>query len=367
VTIDLASPLFRHQYVTGQGPMRLTTTGVLPTGLALATDYWIIVQNDPLQRDIRFATSQANADNGIAINITAATGGGTHTITPEGGLPTGLSTGTDYFIVNVVEKTLSFSDQDVDPARDEIDFGEDHDYGFEEGPFQLTTTGVLPAGLALLTDYWKLTSLPPSDSDEVIRLQATKGGAAVDITAAAGGGIHTLTPKRITAGDRFGFALTAGGAVIAITTNTGGGTHILTPQNQIPAEVVTPYLGSTFPADPKTSQIFDLQFTQSADVMFIAHKNHPPMKLFRTDHDEWTLEEIVFDWPAFEPENLDPLLNVISDDEVGNNQLIASDPIFTADMVGGFFKQRVQLAGRYALWVPGADPYGSGKWLGEIF
>src|SRR6185437_4292798 len=37
-----------------------------------------------------------------------------------------------------------------------------------------------------------------------------------------------------------------------------------------PVEVVTPYL---------ESEVFDLHFTQSADVLYLAHSSHPPQKL----------------------------------------------------------------------------------------
>lgn len=57
--------------------VRLTTTGVLPTGLAADTDYWVIVVDADT---ISLATSAANALADTAIDITAAAGGGTHTL-----------------------------------------------------------------------------------------------------------------------------------------------------------------------------------------------------------------------------------------------------------------------------------------------
>ena len=58
--------------------VQLTTTGTLPTGLSLATDYFVIkVDNDTIQ----LATSFANAVAGTQVDITAASGGGTHTLT----------------------------------------------------------------------------------------------------------------------------------------------------------------------------------------------------------------------------------------------------------------------------------------------
>lgn len=57
--------------------IRLTTTGTLPTGLALATDYYLIVIDST---HIKLATSEANALAGTAIDITAQ-GSGTNTAT----------------------------------------------------------------------------------------------------------------------------------------------------------------------------------------------------------------------------------------------------------------------------------------------
>ncbi|CAH2395895.1 hypothetical protein [Mesorhizobium escarrei] len=50
-------------------------------------------------------------------------------------------------------------------------------------------------------------------------------------------------------------------------------------------EVVTPYL---------EADLFDLQFVQSADQMWITHKNYLPQVLTRTAHTTWTLAEFVF-------------------------------------------------------------------------
>lgn len=43
-----------------------------------------------------------------------------------------------------------------------------------------------------------------------------------------------------------------------------------------------------------SAELSELQFTQSADVMYIVHPNHPPAKLSRTAHTTWTLDDVVF-------------------------------------------------------------------------
>lgn len=49
------------------------------------------------------------------------------------------------------------------------------------------------------------------------------------------------------------------------------------------------------------SELEQLKFRQSNDVMYLSHRNHAPRKLSRTDHDNWTIEII-----DFEPEQQFP-------------------------------------------------------------
>ena len=64
--------------------------------------------------------------------------------------------------------------------------------------------------------------------------------------------------------------------------------------NGSPVEISTPYT---------LAQLNELQFTQSADVLYIVHKDHEPAKLIRTSDTSWTLSDIVFSPPPFEVEN----------------------------------------------------------------
>lgn len=67
------------ELITGR-KIQLTTTGTLPTGLALATDYYVIVIDTT---HIKLATTLANAELGTGVDITGA-GSGTHTGTHTG-------------------------------------------------------------------------------------------------------------------------------------------------------------------------------------------------------------------------------------------------------------------------------------------
>ena len=64
--------------------VQLTTTSALPTGLSLATDYYIIYVD---ANTVKFATSRANAQVGTAIDLTSQ-GTGAHTVTSENNIVT---------------------------------------------------------------------------------------------------------------------------------------------------------------------------------------------------------------------------------------------------------------------------------------
>lgn len=69
-----------HNYKTGDGPRRVSNSGGgLPGGLALATDYWLIVISDGVYK---LALSLSDAKKGIAVTITS-NGTGTQTIFTE--------------------------------------------------------------------------------------------------------------------------------------------------------------------------------------------------------------------------------------------------------------------------------------------
>lgn len=76
---DQITVVANSELITGR-KVQLTTTGTLPTGLSLATDYYMIVVDST---HIKLATSLANAVAGAQIDITGA-GSGTNTATGTG-------------------------------------------------------------------------------------------------------------------------------------------------------------------------------------------------------------------------------------------------------------------------------------------
>jgi hypothetical protein len=92
------------------------------------------------------------------------------------------------------------------------------------------------------------------------------------------------------------------------------------------ATVVTPYLAA---------ELFELNFTQSADVLYIAHKNHQWAKLSRTSlgpPEVWLYERILTDDGPYEEINTDESSTIIiADHSVGpaSTLVTAVDPIFS--------------------------------------
>jgi hypothetical protein len=76
-----AFTITNHGYKTGL-KVRFTTTGVLPTGLSLATDYYLIRISD---NNLMVASSQQNAADGDYLVISGGTG--THTVAVQSALP----------------------------------------------------------------------------------------------------------------------------------------------------------------------------------------------------------------------------------------------------------------------------------------
>ncbi len=105
------------------------------------------------------------------------------------------------------------------------------------------------------------------------------------------------------------------------------GGQVLTSSNVI-YELATPY---------QEADLFDLKFTQSADVMTICHQSYAPRELQRFAHDNWALVEVATKNGPFEDINIDESKTVYSSGETGTVTLTASSAIFGAEQVGKLF------------------------------
>jgi len=87
------------------------------------------------------------------------------------------------------------------------------------------------------------------------------------------------------------------------------------------------------------AQVFDLQFTQSADTMYIVHSSHEPTKLTRSGHTSWTLAEVDFQIGPFLDTNTTTTTFTTSATTVGTGRtLTASASTFASTDVGRLVK-----------------------------
>lgn len=207
VTITIASPGVltwnSHPLVNGDKIM-LSTTGALPTGLSAGVVYFVV---GVTTNTFKLALTYGGAD----IN-TSGSQSGTHTATcvthGEGDGSTTFNL-PDYRGRKLVGAgantfTLNFASADVNTGTDEITVPQNTSL-YPGTKVRLTTTGTLPTGLALATDYYVIRI-----SSTVIKLASSRNNAlgasgsgatgtvtAIDITG-AGSGTHTITIQDLT-------------------------------------------------------------------------------------------------------------------------------------------------------------------------
>jgi hypothetical protein len=164
--ISIATPgvvtLSNHGLNPGDG-VSFATTGALPTGLSIATTYFVI-PTGLTANTFQLSTYIA----GAAINTTGSQSGG-HTMTKTQVAPVGRTVTVSIATPGVVTDT-------------------GHPYTNGDA-ICLTTTGALPTGLvAQLTPYYVVNAV----AGVSYQLAATTGGAAINTTGSQSG-VHTAT------------------------------------------------------------------------------------------------------------------------------------------------------------------------------
>lgn len=95
-------------------------------------------------------------------------------------------------------------------------------------------------------------------------------------------------------------------------------------------EISTPYL---------EADIFDIDFRQSADKVYLAHEEYAPRELTRTGHTSWTLTAFDFEGGPLRPTNTDTSHTMTPGTDTGTGvTLTSSASFFTANMVGGVIR-----------------------------
>lgn len=93
----------------------------------------------------------------------------------------------------------------------------------------------------------------------------------------------------------------------------------------VPFELAVPYVEADLP---------NLRWRQLGDTVFIVCSGHPPRKLKRIDHDDWTLTEYQPTGGPVKDQNLDESLTIITNGVDGPITLTVGFDFFTAGMIG---------------------------------
>jgi len=97
------------------------------------------------------------------------------------------------------------------------------------------------------------------------------------------------------------------------------------------------------------TDIFEINHAQSADVLFLAHKDHAPAKLTRTTATSFTLTDIDFiDGPYLDENDTDTTLFATS--STGTTHLVSSTSLFSSTDVGRYVRFREVLEIDHDLW-----------------
>lgn len=112
-----------------------------------------------------------------------------------------------------------------------------------------------------------------------------------------------------------------------------------------PYEIVSPYA---------STELADLDYAQSADVIYISHPNYPPYKLARLGATNWTMTAVTFDWPPFTDENVSAVTMTASA-VTGSITITASASTFVSGDVGSYFKFSEVIESKYDQWTTGAS------------
>lgn len=307
VTISIASPAqinWNSHGLADGTVVTFTTTGALPTGLSVGTKYYVLA----------VATNHfhvALTPGGAAIG-TSGTQSGTHTastdtqviwtghgkasgqelsFTTTVSLPVGISTGTPYYIVDPATDTFRIAASVGGTAISTTTAGTGihtastpaiinwASHGLANGTaVGFTTTGTLPAGMSTDTIYYVNTA-----TTNAFQISTTTSGVSV-VTTTAGSGTHTAS-----------FPYTVGSLVSHSGTNYY---CIATAINRTPPNATYWYPLPTgvyeIPNPYSESDLFDIHYVQSADVLTLVHPNHAPRELRRLGATTWVLSTISF-------------------------------------------------------------------------
>lgn len=109
------------------------------------------------------------------------------------------------------------------------------------------------------------------------------------------------------------------------------GAQVMTGTIPVPYEISTPY---------QEADLFEIQWKQINDVLYIAHPDYEPYKLSRIADDDWDLEEVVFAVPPTLEPNIDDDFKITPTPTTNPNEveLESTAPLFTPQHVGAYWR-----------------------------
>jgi hypothetical protein len=189
-----------HGLATGDGPVVITSsTGAIPAGLVAGQHYWVIAAD---ANTLKLARTKADAVAGTAVDITDA-GGGTLVLEGVRGksrLFLLVEAASEFRVVvgDYVGKTFT-----ADNLTEEFTAGAAHGLRTGDGPYKVSTSGALPAGLSSTTLYWIIRTGNATFKLATSRENALAGTAVAITTDGTGtqtlGGMAGVTPGATTA------------------------------------------------------------------------------------------------------------------------------------------------------------------------
>lgn len=151
------------------------------------------------------------------------------------------------------------------------------------------------------------------------------------------------------------FALLFGNTRIRFFANGG----VVESSPGVPYEIVSPYAAS---------ELAQLNFAQSADVVYLVHPSHAPRKLARLGPTNWTLTEVAFTRPPFQDLNV-TAVTLTASGTTGAITVTASASFFAVSDVGKNISIGVIPSSFYTLWAT-ATVYPPGQlvqWEGRVY
>ena len=294
-TISVATPAVvtyagTDVYANGQR-LTFTTTGTLPTGLSLATTYYIVNLNAGAN------TFEVSLTSGGASIATTVAGSGTHTI-------------------NAIDYVAGWTDSDESGASS---------YYSDTGVMEFVGTGTAYA----IRDQTVTVAAADQGDEHALRIVVTRGPLILRVGSTSGGdeyvsqttldeGYHSLafTPT----GDfyiRFKSALERRIRLTSCEIEAAG-----------TVELTTPYA---------TADLQAIRFDQSGDILFLACSGYQQQKVERRGTRSWSFVEYeTLDGP-FRTVNLTTITMTPSVQD-GNGNLTASAPVFDSEHVGAIFR-----------------------------